>query len=157
MKSCDDGLFFAWGETSCKDEYTKKNSKTYKRRPYYREIGGDPSLDAARAMWGGSWRLPTVEEFIELKKHCTWEWSSLSMRKGYLVTGPNGNSIFLPAAGCQEDKEHEGVNYHGFYWSSTPNRHIIDSACALTFDNSLYYVDKNIDRYIGLSVRPVTE
>ena len=37
------------------------------------DIGGNFGHDAARANWGGSWRMPTKEEFQELFDNCTWE------------------------------------------------------------------------------------
>ena len=55
----------------------------------------DPEDDVAHVKWGGSWRMPTIDEQRELLNECSWEWTELD---GYTVTGPNGNSIFLPAA-----------------------------------------------------------
>ena len=63
------GDYFAWGETSPKSEYTKENSKTYNRN--MGDISGNPNYDAARANWGGSWRIPTKKEFHELGTECT--------------------------------------------------------------------------------------
>ena len=45
----------------------------------------------------GRWRMPTVAEANELLEACTWEWGIYNRVNGYQVTGPNGNSIFLPA------------------------------------------------------------
>ena len=61
-------------------------------------------------------KLPTKEQMEELKDRCVWTWAD----KGYKVTGPNGNSIFLPAAGDRIcDGGVYGVGYDGNYWSST--------------------------------------
>lgn len=63
-------------------------------------------------------KLPTKEQFEELKENCTWEWQN---NGGYKVTGTNGNSIVLPAAGdrnCGGDVDNVGSV--GYYWSSTP-------------------------------------
>ena len=96
----DYGNYYAWGETSTKSEYTESNSKT--RGKNMGDIGGNSAYDAARANWGGSWRLPTKAEFEELLNRCTWTWTSQNGHKGYLVKGPNGRSIFIPAAGGRD-------------------------------------------------------
>lgn len=54
---------------------------------------------AAEDGWGGDWRLPSVAEWQELQEKCTWKWTSRGNVRGYDVTGPNGNTMFLPAAG----------------------------------------------------------
>ena len=61
------GNYYAWGETTTKSEYTRDNSKTmYKNLG---DISGNAQYDAARANWGGSWRMPRKAEFDELRKH----------------------------------------------------------------------------------------
>ena len=91
------GDYFAWGETSTKEEYTEENSLTYGKK--MSDIAGNAQYDAARANWGGSWRMPTEYEWQELIDKCKWEWGKVTGVKVNKVTGPNGNSIFLPAAG----------------------------------------------------------
>ena len=59
----------------------------------------DPEDDAAAVNLGGKWRMPTETEVTELVNMCTWEWTSVNGVNGCKVTGPNGNSIFLPASG----------------------------------------------------------
>ena len=61
----DYGYYFAWGETSTKSEYTEANSRT--RKTSMGDIAGNDAYDAARANWGGTWRLPTKAECEELK------------------------------------------------------------------------------------------
>lgn len=91
------GNYYAWGETRTKSEYNYSNSVTYEKS--MGDIAGSSQYDAARANWGSSWRLPTKAEFQELINNCTWTWTSQGGHNGYKVTGKNGNSIFLPAAG----------------------------------------------------------
>ena len=113
------GDYFAWGETSAKNCYDKTNSKTYGKS--MDDISGNASYDAARANWGGSWRVPTKSEMEELVKKCYWKRIVLSGINGYKVIGPNGNSIFLPFTGHYEGMSLKDVGTHGCYWSSTPH------------------------------------
>lgn len=154
----DYGTYFAWGETAAKSSYTTDNSLTadlslsaLRSRGIIDFIGHlTPAYDAATANWGGSWRMPTSAEINELLNNCTWRWTTQSGVYGYKVTGPNGNSIFLPGGGSY---------YHdGYYWSGT--RHKEDNGCAYALYFSSYKRELYIDyygRHNGLIVRPVTE
>ncbi|MGN0036289.1 MAG: hypothetical protein ACI36X_03610 [Bacteroidaceae bacterium] len=150
----DYGYYFAWGETSTKSEYTEANSRTYKKR--MGDIAGDPTYDAARANWGSTWRLPTKAECEELVSQCTWTWTTQDGHNGYRVTGKNGNSIFLPAAGYRYGTLLYYVGENGFYWSSTPYESYTEYAYGLYFDSSYHDVGGG-DRCGGRSVRPVSE
>ena len=162
------GEYFAWGETQPKTVYSwstykwyngSKNTQTkYNTNSSYGTVDNktvlDPEDDAAHVNWGGSWRMPTVEECEELINKCTWTWTTQNGVNGRLVTGPNGKSIFLPAAGRRDDISSAGAK--GYYWSSS-----------LYSDNPsyAYYVYFNSDRvfrnsssrYHGQSIRPVSE
>ena len=71
--------------------------------------------DAAMRAFGG--KLPTKEQLEELKNSCQWTWTG----SGYKVTGSNGNSIILPAAGYRDDfGDVIRVGSDGYYWSSAP-------------------------------------
>jgi hypothetical protein len=109
------GHQFAWGETAPKETY---NWYTYKwcedglltkycnnssDGTVDNKIELDPEDDAAYVNWGPSWRMPTVEQLVELYSNCTQQWTELNGVKGILVTGPNGNSIFLPLGGALWD------------------------------------------------------
>ena len=116
------GYYYAqWDETITKSEYTEYNIIPY---GYYNldYIRGNPNYDVARK-WGGSWRLPTREEIIELMENCTWKWTTQNNVNGCKVTGPNGNSIFLPAAGgLSGELVTSAAGICGCYYSSTPSR-----------------------------------
>lgn len=58
--------------------------------------------DAAHVNWGGDWHIPSYYHATELVRKCKWEKTTINSVEGYLVTGPNGNSIFLPSAGYYE-------------------------------------------------------
>ena len=163
----DYGDYFAWGETMTKETYTEYNCPTYglskselQSQGYVDSEGNITSqYDTARAKWGGKWRMPTKAELQELCNKCTWTWMSQNGIDGYKVTGPNGNSIFLPAAGYRRGSWPRRAGDYGFYWSSTPNESGSDDAYLLYFDyidsSSLYMYDSS--RYDGQSVRPVLE
>lgn len=73
--------------------------------------------DVAHVRWRDNWRMPTRFELEELYNKCTWKW--IANPASYVITGPNGNSIFLPAAGLIEDDELTMQNKRGFYTAST--------------------------------------
>ncbi len=135
-----------------------KSRSEFKSKPQFnqRDIAGDSRYDAARANWGGSWRLPTKAEIDELLSKCKWEWRSREDHDGYLITGSNGKSIFLPAAGWRNRTLQGDVGKGGFYWCSTPDESCMEDAYGLNFD------DGNFGRYwdyrsLGRTVRPVSE
>ena len=150
----DYGNYYAWGETGTKSSYTDDNSKTYGKQMY--DIKGNSLYDAARANWGGTWRLPTKAELEELNNKCTWKWTTQNGVKGYKVTGPNGNSIFLPAAGYRYGSSLYYAGENGYFWSSTSYESNSFGACRLYFGSSKLYVYSN-GRGYGQSVRPVSE
>ncbi|MBO7201234.1 MAG: hypothetical protein J6V54_07570 [Bacteroidales bacterium] len=149
------GNYYAWGETSTKSEYTEEKCRTFKNMS---DISGNSSYDAACANWGGSWRMPTKQEMEELKYKCTWKKTTQSGVEGFRVTGPNGNSIFLPAAGYCNRSSRYDVGEDGYYWSSTFEGGNVKCAYFLEFHifGSFYSVD-HTRCYYKLTVRPVSE
>ena len=108
------------------------------------------TFDDAKKKFGS--RLPTRAQLEELKNKCTWTWNS--NKKGYDVKGPNGNSIFLPAAGVRRcDGDVGNVGSGGYYWSSTPRG--VWLAWGLHFDSGLPDVFDGFSRCGGQSVRLV--
>ena len=148
----DYGNYYAWGETATKAKYTESNSKTYGKN--MGDISGNPQYDAARANWGGTWRLPTKAEFNELYK-CKWKWTTQGGRNGYRITGLNGNSIFLPAAGWRSGSSLYDADTNGRYWNSTS---MSDSRVANNFSfGSSFLSTGGYFRLDGFPVRPVSE
>ena len=77
--------------------------------------------EAQGRLWTSPWRTPTQTELEELRDKCTWKRTTQNGVEGNTVTGPNGNSIFLPAAGNHScDGSVNTVGTYGYYWSSTP-------------------------------------
>lgn len=151
------GGFYAWGETAEKDCYLPSTHK-YSGVDIGSDISGT-KYDAARAKWGGAWRMPTSAEMLELKKKCTWEWTSVNGVNGYQITGPNGNSIFLPASGYRynTDVDHLGMRgSNGYYWTSTKSG--TNNAYNLHFYTSWYDVGENgHNPYDGHNIRAVKD
>lgn len=150
----DYGNHYAWGETTTKSSYTGDNSKTYNRT--IGDISGNPQYDAATANWGSGWRMPTEAELKELVDKCDWEWTIQGGSNGYKVTGPNGNSIFLLAAGWRKGVSLRSAGDGGYYWSSAPIGSGTQGACGLYFDSGNHYVGWSYRGY-GQGVRPVSD
>ena len=110
-------------------------------------VDGLFSYDEAVAKFGSG--LPTRAQWEELKTKCQWSWNG----KGYKITGPNGNYIFLPAAGyrfCNGNLSEVGT--YGFYCSSVPSGS--DNAWYFYFNSSSAYM-YNFQRCGAYSVRLV--
>ena len=163
------GGYYAWGETEEKSNYSWS---TYKYGNYYylskyclnEEYGSvdnrttlDASDDVARVKWGGSWRMPTIEELKELSERCKWEGDVLNGVNGVRVTGPNGNSIFLPAAGYRNGNDLPFEGTHGGYWSASLTGRNCNDAWYFNFFINGNYNWGNFNRDNGSSVRPVSE
>ena len=148
------GKHYAWGEVQAKDKYTKANAKMNGQK--FDEIGGKAQYDAARAAWGGSWRLPTMAEYEELQANSTWVWATVDGVNGYLVSSKiNGNTIFLPAAGCTDGEQTDFVGQCGLYWTSTSKVTFPLYASYVAFGGNQQILASNL-RYIGQSIRPVS-
>lgn len=121
------------------------------------EISGT-EYDIARAQWGGTWRLPTLADFEELKNMCTWKWGTYNGVWGCKVTGPSGNSIFLPAAGMRMGNTTQMVGTGGFYGAGTLDTKTSTGkkAVHLAFSGTtLEWLA--LERYYGQSMRPVKD
>ena len=164
------GGYYAWGETEEKENYSwstykwcngGENTMTkYCIDSDYGTVDNktvlEPEDDVAHVKWGGSWRMPTKTEQDELRSKCTWQWTTLNGVNGYNVTGPNGNSIFLPAAGCRNGTGVYDRGNYGYYWSGSLYSIYGNSAYYLSFYD-IYYDWYRNDRYYGQSVRPVSK
>lgn len=113
----------------------------------------EPGDDAAHVNWGGTWRMPTMDELKELKEQCTWKHEQLNGVDGYIVVGPNGNSIFLPFSGYRGG---ENILYidKGFYWSSSLD---LGDSSYVQYENITPYGQYHAfySRENGLTIRPV--
>ncbi len=164
------GNYYAWGETTTKNDYSWATYKygsgydaltKYNTDSNYGTVDNKTTLeasdDAATTNWGSAWRMPTDGEWTELRENCEWKWTDSYQTTGvagYWVTGKNGNTIFLPAAGCRNIDYLVSAGNSGNYWSSSLSAGYPGNAWYANFrsDSVLRYY---YDRYFGLSVRPV--
>ena len=162
----DYGEYYAWGEIKTKKNYSKNNNTKAIRDVRTNEgttptdavdISGRKAYDAARAQWGASWRMPTYAEFNELRDKCDWKWTSKDGINGYIVTGVNGNSIFLPAAGSVIEKEKKRVNENGNYWSSILYLNATARFFGFNKDNNYTDAGNVMPVFHGLPIRAVTD
>ena len=163
------GGYYAWGETEEKSDYswstykycngTSTSITKYCTQSSYGTVDNkttlEPGDDVAHVKWGGSWRMPTEAEQQELCDNCTWTWTTLNGVNGYRVTGPNGNSIFLPAAGYRYGTEVYSRGSAGYYCSSSLLSYPIEAYYLCFYSSD--YVWSSYNRYYGLTVRPVCE
>ena len=168
------GDYFAWGETEPKSTYDWSTYKwcngsstsltKYCTNSSYGTVDNkitiDLSDDAARANWGGSWRMPTDAELTELLVQCTWTWTTQNGVYGYKVTskksGYTNKSIFLPAAGCRYDSGLLYAGSYSYYWSSSLSTGSPIDAWRVFFDSSSV-IRYGSNRLFGQSVRPVCQ
>lgn len=153
--------YYGWGQLYLNDSYDKDG---YRQTPSeLQKVDVLPlEYDVARQDWGGGWRMPTQEDFEELSNECILIWcvAGDERRHGILVTGPNGNCIFLPSTGKKD-----GVNIvsekDAVYWTATNNKnfpHHAEAALFMDIDDennkaSLLLYDE--EWFKGLSIRPV--
>lgn len=145
----DCGNYYAWGETSTKNEYTYKNYKYHK--VYIGEDIAGTEYDVSTNVWGQVWQIPSKEQWKELIDKCSWEWTNRNGIDGYKIVGKNGNSIFLPVSGWYSGFEIV-TRDSGMYWSSTLDHG--DEACCLWFDYRTVYLE-DFYREVGYCVRPI--
>ena len=179
------GAYYAWGEVETKEDYSWTSYKWSEgnqwlltkyvpfSKPGFCLLGSgtpddktslDTEDDIAHVALGDKWRIPSHDEWEELKDSCVWTWSTQNGINGCKVTGPNGNSIFLPASGGYWDiPEIHNENRCGYYWSSSlyveepPSAwlayfHMLDAYDLLT----LVITMTKADRASGYSIRPVS-
>lgn len=146
-----------WG-----DPTGTKKSENETDYPDINSISGT-IYDVAKVKWGGKWRIATESEFQELIYACIWTWEERNGCNGYKVTGPNGNSIFLPTTGFRR-----GLTWYdrgiGYYWTGTMRPGSNSYPYVLNFDENvkglnttavsgLAYPFKNF----GCAIRPVQD
>lgn len=181
----DVGLYFQWGDVSgyTESQVGSGTGKKYFDWPDYKYGNGtsspgitgmtkynttdgkrilEMSDDAARVNWGGSWRMPTTDEFKTLLEYVTTAWTSnyqSSGVAGLICTDITDSSkvLFFPAAGsCYAGKLYY-KNTDGLYWTNSVYGPWSDSAyhfLSYSYDADW---DRANGRFYGYSVRGVID
>ena len=154
------GGYYAWGETEEKDYY---DWSTYIHCDgsieTCHDLGSDiagTQYDVAHIKWGDSWVMPSNDQEVELYNNCTYTWTIMNGVEGGLFTGPNGGTIFLPAAGHRLNNNLSFAGLQGEYWSSTQDPSYLPNACNLSNNSYNAIEGDNRPRWFGLTVRPVS-
>ena len=168
----DYGDYFAWGETQTKDIYhwstyrycngSESTLTKYCNNSNYGYNGFTDNLtvllpedDAATANWGNGWCMPTRAQWEELYQNTTNSWTTQNGVNGIRFTGPNGNSLFLPAAGYRSDSSLGSAGSYGDYWSSSLYTDYPGFAWGFGFTSYGALVSGGGGRNYGRSVRAV--
>lgn len=149
----DCGYYLSWGgQYIPKDEiYSRQNAPLFGKN--VGDISGNISYDAARSKWGGQWRMPTKSEFLELAQYCEGKIGMVNGVKGCIITGPNGNSIFIPYNSVKSG----GIKFDSAIsvtiWLSTQSDS--EMAYLLSFDDEGFHTSSCNNKNVGYPIRPV--
>ena len=174
------GLYFAWGDTQgyiTEQIGSNEGQKYFRWEDYkygdgtsspddigmtkYNETDGktilEASDDAAVANWGGSWRMPTDDEFRALRAAVNATWTQVNNVYGMLFTDKTDESktLFFPAAGSCYNGVVGDVDNDGNYWSSSLDTDGSRFAYSLYLDVRDDYWGGGSDRCSGYTIRPV--
>lgn len=139
---------FGYGE--CTGVSNSINTADYASADIYKS-----DRDMANKAWGGKVTLPTAAEFEELFNSCKKEWTTVDGVQGYKLTGPNGNSIFLPAAGSRTINDVTNAGIEGRYATGSINSGNSQFAVSYRFGKDGSF-RSSAPVYEALSVRPVS-
>lgn len=177
------GYYYAWGETEPKAQYTDVTYKHVNHSgssslmtsliKYNKDINMgyngftdwkatlDNSDDAAWTKLGGKWNIPDIRDIYELYTKCYWVSTTRNGVKGYNITGPSGNSIFLPLAGYMSGSSLNLAGRDGFYWGNQYDASFCCDAVTMWFSEG--FVEQEFFEYYfyirskGQTIRPVTK
>ncbi|MCQ2129064.1 MAG: leucine-rich repeat protein [Bacteroidaceae bacterium] len=159
------GGYYAWGETSEKSVYDlqtyaywrDQNENGFVDDGDWANIGTDiagTQYDVAHVSMGGSWRMPSHVQQMELVNNCIGTWTTQDGVNGISVIGKNGGQIFLPAAGYRQNEWLGDVGVYSLYWSSSLDPRYYSIPHVLYFYSGFWGWDY-FERLVGLSVRAV--
>lgn len=151
----DNGDYYAWGETLVKTKY-EYNTYVYGDDMGCRNIGYDIScteFDVAHIKWGDNWGIPSIKQFDELVKDCSYRWGAYKGTAGMGITGPNGSRLFFPATGIKWGNQRYHLRTTGGFWTSTANRSIT-TPCCFGFTENGMRTNQISAVWDGQSIRP---
>ncbi len=147
VDTLDGGDLYRWSAVKTVYEVEDFDNDIY-YAPYSLDSINGTEYDVAHVKWGGKWRMPTRDEMEELLENSTLDYRLINEKGGYYITGPNGNSIFLPNTGHITSGIGIDVTYYGYYWTATRCKE-------LRFWKSKQIVIKDGDMMHSMAVRPV--
>ena len=148
------GNYYAWGETTTKSTYNWGSYK-YANGNYDNLTELQAGDDPAAYYWGSDWRTPSKAQWDELLQNTTNQWTTRNGVAGRQFTSKrNGQTLFLPAAGCRYYGEFSYSGSTGYYWASSLQTDYPRHAWRFFFDSDNYSVNGG-DRSLGFSVRPI--
>ena len=158
----DYGDYFAWGETTPKENYSWETYKwcngTMNSLTKYTGSDGRSELDleddASHVIWGNGWRTPSLDQVKELLEYCDWQDATQNGVSGRKVTSKNnGKSIFIPKAGFQEGNYAKNQGAYYDYWLRTLEPDYPLYVYSMRKNDGIGY--GSYYRHFGQTIRPV--
>ena len=139
LDETDEGMLFIWGDPTGMNDTVKVPDNIYK-------ISGT-EYDIVKEKWGDDWCMPNLEQFNELHDQCSIKKIEKDNIKGYLVTGPNGNTLFFPFSSLYKNKYFFGWEYQMSWTDTREGDHALSCNIVDGFHNS--------DPTLRFTIRPV--
>lgn len=166
-----DGALVGWGDRNgtAKSQCFKKEYGQYEadKKKCYENYGGydrtrgisGSSKDIVSKKWGGTWHIPTIDDWLELKESCDWKWENGGV---YIHSPKTGNTLYLPAAGSRWGDEIQYKGDYGEYWAG--NSYSQESGDDDRYGYYFYFERGGgkpnyhyTYRFVGQSIRPVRD
>ena len=167
----DDGYgdYYQFGETEPQLTTPFDDSTLSLHQPITDSLGviAHYQYDAASVQLGGVWSIPTRAEILELIRNCTTRPDTLNGTWGVRLTGPNGNSIFIPRAGFGSGSSFPTYNSGNYAYIASADVYMsmtnyvwqkayYTSRYAPQWNGSNgWYPDNSYNSYYGFPIRPV--
>jgi len=157
----DFGGHYPWAMTEELEYYSPDNYAYYDLETGWSDVMGQSiggtEYDVARQKWGGNWKMPDINEMKEVLLECRRDFTTRNGVEGLLLTGNNGNSIFLPAAGYYFADKHVEVGERGAYWTETywTKRQGYKFAYSMVMKDNTCWYGVGDQTFKGLSVRAI--
>ena len=139
LDETDEGMLFIWGDPTGMNDTVKVPDNVY-------NISGT-EYDIVKEKWGDDWCMPNLEQFSELHDQCSIKKIEKDNIKGYLVTGPNGNTLFFPFSSLYKDEYFGGWEYQMSWTDTREGDHALSCNIVDGFHNS--------DPTLRFTIRPV--
>lgn len=139
LDETDEGMLFIWGDPTGMNDTVKVPDNVY-------NISGT-EYDIVKEKWGEDWCMPNLEQFNELHDQCSIKKIEKDNIKGYLVTGPNGNTLFFPFSSLYKNKYFFGWEYQMSWTDTREGDHALSCNIVDGFHNS--------DPTLRFTIRPV--